>query len=288
MADTMISFANNNLTNEFLTEEDIRKTCPFAFMSNPSNPDVSDKYVQATTIDVVHDMAKLGWYPVVAKQCRMKKNTKGIRSFHMLAFQNPDVKILNNGTGDIEGFPRIILSNSHDGFNSFKFMCGFYRLICSNGLVLADEEFAKMSIRHINYSFEELRTMVASFVESLPNKIKVLNDMRNTVLTDEEKTKFATEAIKMRKGYTEEDKVEISEETINDVLEPVRNEDKGNTLWNVYNVIQEKLIKGNFNYLEKNSKKKSRKMRKITGIVKDLQVNTNLFNLANSYLKMAA
>ena len=108
------------------------------------------------------------------------------------------------------------------------------------------------------------------------------------VITDEEKTKFATEAIKMRKGYTEEDKVEISEETINDVLEPVRNEDKGNTLWNVYNVIQEKLIKGNFNYLEKNSKKKSRKMRKITGIVKDLQVNTNLFNLANSYLKMAA
>ena len=285
MADTMVNFKDNALATEFLTEEDIRKTCPFAFMTNPSNPGVSDKYVQATTMDVVHDMAKLGWYPVVAKQCRNKKGSKGIRSFHMLAFQNPTVKVLN-GNNEVEAYPRIILTNSHDGFNSFKFMVGLFRLVCSNGLIVCDEQFANMSIRHINYNFEELRKMVITSLENLPNQIEVLNDMRKTVLTDEEKTNLAVSAIKLRKGYNEEDKVEISKETIDDVLTPVRKEDEGNSLWNVFNVIQEKIIKGGFHYSEK--QKKARKMRMITSVVKDLQINKDLFNIANSYIKVAA
>ena len=284
MADTMIGFRDNSLSTNFLTEEDIRKTCPFAFMTNPSNPDVSDKYVQATTIDVVHDMAKLGWFPVIAKQCRNKKNSKGIRSYHMLAFQNPNIKVLNE-KNETEAFPRIILTNSHDGFSSFKFMVGLFRLVCSNGLVVADEEFENMSIRHIHYNFEELRKTVAASLEKLPERIMILNSMRKKVLTEEEKVKFAISAIKLRKGYEDNAKVEISKNTIKDILAPVRDEDEGNSLWNVFNVVQEKIIKGNFNYAEQN--KKSRKMRKITSIVKDIQINRDLFNLANSYIKEA-
>lgn len=285
MADTMLAFRDNALAEEFLTEDDIRKTCPYAFLTNPSNPGVSDKYVQATTMDVVRDMAKLGWYPVVAKQCRNKKGSKGIRSFHAISFQNPNVKIMKNET-EVEAYPRIILTNSHDGFSSFKFMCGLYRLVCSNGLVVADEEFANMSIRHINYNFEELRKMVVTTMENLPEQISVLNKMQNTVLTEEEKSNLAISAIKLRKGYNEKDNVEINQETIDDVLTPIRKEDEGNTLWNVFNVIQEKIIKGNFYYSEK--QKKARKMRMITSVVKDLQINKNLFNIANSYIKVAA
>lgn len=280
----MLNFTDNALATEFLTEEDIRKTCPFAFMTNPSNPGVSDKYVQATTMDVVHDMAKLGWYPVVAKQCRNKKGSKGIRSFHMIALQNPTVKVLNS-KNEVDGYPRIILTNSHDGFNSFKFMCGYYRIICSNGLIIADKEFANISIRHINYTFEELTKTVVNILQKLPNQIAVLNNMQKTILTDEEKTKFAISAIKLRKGYNEEDKVEISEETIDELLSPVRKEDSANNLYNIYNIIQERIIKGNFHYSEK--QKKMRKMRMITSISKDLDINTNLFNLACSYVKVA-
>lgn len=285
MADTMLNFTDNALATEFLTEEDIRKTCPFAFMTNPSNPGVSDKYVQATTMDVVHDMAKLGWYPVIAKQCRNKKGSKGIRSFHMIALQNPTVKVLN-ANNEIEGYPRIILTNSHDGFNSFKFMCGYYRIICSNGLIIADKEFANISIRHINYTFEELTKTVINILEKLPKQIEVLNNMQKTVLTEEEKNNLAVSAIKLRKGYNEEDKVEISKETINEILTPVRKEDSADNLYNIYNIIQERIIKGNFHYSEK--QKKMRKMRMITSINKDLDINANLFNLASSYVKMAA
>ena len=104
MADTMLSFANNQISTNFLSENDIMVKCPNAFKTEPTNPGVSERYVQATTIDVVRDMAKLGWYPVEAKQCRNKKGSSGIRSFHMIAFQNPDVKVMEGD--DVEAYPR--------------------------------------------------------------------------------------------------------------------------------------------------------------------------------------
>lgn len=285
MVDTMISFRSNNLDNHFLTNDELKAKCPYAFLTEPTNPKVSDKYTMATTIDVVNDMEKLGWYPVEAKQCRTKRNSSGIRSFHMIAFQNPNLKIMNGD--NVEAYPRIILQNSHDSFNSFKFMCGLYRIICSNGLIVADAEFAKLSIRHINYDFEELRTIVIKMIDELPNKINIINVMRNTNLTNQQKVDFATKVIKLRKNVPMENKIEISENTINDILTPIRKEDEGNTLWNVFNVLQEKVIKGDFIF-SKNNDAKGRKMRKITSPIKDVKINTDLFSLANEYIKVAA
>ena len=94
MADTMLSFQNHELATSFLSMEDIKRMCPMALHTMPTNPNVSDKYIQANTMTVVEDLAKLGWYPVQAKQCRAKKNSSGIRSFHLISFQNPEVKIL--------------------------------------------------------------------------------------------------------------------------------------------------------------------------------------------------
>lgn len=284
MADTMLTFTNDTLSRP-LSNEEIMKVCPHAFKTDPTNPGVSNRYVQATTIDVVNDMRKLGWYPVAAKQCRPKKGSKGIRSFHMLAFQNPEVRLM---TGDeVEAYPRIILTNSHDGFNSFKFMVGLYRLVCSNGLIICDEEFANISIKHINYTFETLRETVKAAIESVPSKVRIINTMKSTVLTEDEKKEFAAKAIKIRKNVPEDEKLSISRETIEEILNPKRKEDEGNDLWNVYNVVQERLMKGEFSYSEENSNK-SRKQRKINSVTKDLALNTALFSLAKNYMTVSA
>jgi len=63
---TMISFNGNTLSDVFLTENDLRVRAPYIFAEEPTNPNVSDKYIQATTIDVIRDMEKLGWRPVDA------------------------------------------------------------------------------------------------------------------------------------------------------------------------------------------------------------------------------
>lgn len=276
----MLTF-NNNGMSKVMSKDDIRKICPHAFASAPTNPGVSSKYVMANTETVIDDMAKLGWYPVEAKQCHARKGSKGIKSFHMIALQNPDIKIMRDG--ETEAFPRIILTNSHDGFNSFKFMCGIFRLVCSNGLVIATEQFASVSIRHINYSFDELRKVVAQSVDAIPEQVKVMNDMKKTELTTDQKYDLALQVLKARRGVDEDEKFSATRETLDSMLEPIRQEDTGNDLWSVFNVLQEKVIKGGFTYAADQSKK-PRKQRSITSVVKDITLNQTMFALATAYL----
>ena len=289
MADTMLSFSDNSLSTNFLSMDDLRKACPAAFKTSPTNPNVSERYVQANTATVVEDLAKLGWYPTEAKQCRAKKGSKGIRSFHMIAFQNPEVKIskmVENSDGTttemVDSYPRIILTNSHDGFNSFKFILGLVRLICSNGLVLCSDEFANLSIRHINYTFETLRTVVADIVEKVPYVVSTMNDMKNTIISDDNKKELATAVVKIRKELDDNQQIELDEATIMDILMPVREEDKGDDLWTVFNVCQEKMIKGDFQATGKNDK--VRKQRKITSIKKDIEYNQRLWEVATRFM----
>jgi hypothetical protein len=285
MADTMLSFADNSLATSFLSNDDIRRMCPLAFKETPTNPGVSGRYTQANTATVIDDLAKLGWYPVQAKQAREKKGSSGIRSFHMIAFQNPDIKIhktLESGEKVVDTYPRIILTNSHDGFNSFKFMVGLFRLVCSNGLVVCSDQMVNMSIRHINYDFEELRRVVATAIEQVPGIVKTMNDMRNITLTDEQKINLATEVVKIRKGIEDDQQFALDAETVESVLEPVREEDKANDLWTVFNIRQEKLIKGGFSAVGKNNK--TRKQRGITSIKKDMDFNQRLWGVASRYL----
>jgi len=65
------------------------------------------------------------------------------------------------------------------------------------------------------------------------------------------------------------------------LLQPVRNEDKGKDLWSIFNVVQEKVIEGDFEY---RAAGKARKARKIKNFKQDIKVNSKLFKLALDYV----
>jgi hypothetical protein len=66
------------------------------------------------------------------------------------------------------------------------------------------------------------------------------------------------------------------------LLNPTREEDNGNDMWSVYNVIQEKIIHGMFDVY--GVRGKVRKARKIKNFKQDTQVNQELYQLALSYV----
>lgn len=282
MEDVMLTFRSNELC-PLMTKEEIRQKAPFVFCKEKTNPGTSDRYAFADTETLIDDMARLGWGVTDCKQQRPNKRSN-IRSYHTLAFQNPKI-FLTGDNGEIEAFPRIIVSNSHDGFHSFKFMCGLYRLVCSNGVVLADAEFTAFSVRHINYDFGELQRIVAQSIEMTRTKVSLINDMQATKLSLEQKSRLATRAVAIRKGV-DESELKITGTEIEGILEPVRKEDEGDDLWSVFNVLQEKVIKGDFT-LGKTKTGKSRKARPITGAAKDIEVNQALFLAASEYLQAA-
>ena len=101
-----------------------------------------------------------------------------------------------------------------------------------------------------------------------------MNTLKGKKLSQEEKEKFALEAIGLRFD-TNGKNFELQT-----ILEPTRNEDKGDDMWSVYNVIQEKLIHGLFDY---GVGAKFRKARKIKNFQQDTKLNQELYELALSY-----
>lgn len=275
MNDVMLKFGNG--IDDYLTKEQIRNSSPLVFADAPTNPDVSSKYLFVNTETIIDDLEKLGWFPVQAAQRKGRKKEGTIFSKHMVAFQNPDIKITSKDGDD--AYPRILLTNSHDGMQAFKFSVGIFRLVCSNGLVIADEQFSDFKIKHKGYSFEELRNVVRQAVEDLPNRVQVMNDMKSRILSVREKRKLAIDAMLIRAGVKT---LQYDDETIDEILEPKRKADKGDDLWRVFNVIQEKITQGDFHAALTGAK--VRKVRKIKSFEKDMKVNKELFKLATNLI----
>ena len=280
MSDVMLNFGKG--LDGYLTKDQIRNSSPLVFADAPTNPDVSNRYLFVNTETIIDDLEKLGWLPVQAVQRKARKSGGTIFSKHMVAFQNPNIKITSSDGDD--AYPRILLTNSHDGMQAFKFSVGIFRLVCSNGLVVADEQFSDFKIKHKGYTFGELRNVVRQAVSDLPNKVQVMNDMKNRTLTQEEKNKLALDAMLIRANITpgskEASKFDYDAETIEDILDPKRDADKGNDLWRVFNVVQEKITQGEFHAALKGAK--VRKVRKIKSFEKDIKVNKELFKLATA------
>jgi len=273
MSDVMMNFGQG--LDGYLTKDQIRNSSPLVFADTPTNPDVSNKYLFVNTETIIDDLEKLGWLPVQAAQRKGRKKEGTIFSKHMVAFQNPEIKITSKDGDD--AYPRILLTNSHDGMQAFKFSVGIFRLVCSNGLVVADEKFSDFKIKHKGYTFGELRNVVRQAVEDLPNRVQVMNDMKNRILTVEEKRKLALDAMLIRAGVKE---LQYDDETIDDILDPKREADKGDDLWRVFNVVQEKITQGDFHAALTGAK--VRKVRKIKSFEKDMKVNKELFKLATA------
>jgi hypothetical protein len=262
-----------NLQNsDFLSKEEIKSKAPSVFTSTAAQG-VSEKYTHIPTSNVIEDMDLLGWKVVDAKEVKARKGI-GFQK-HLLVFRNEDVVI--NGTDGDTVFPQILLTNSHDGKNSFTFTAGLFRMICENGLVVSTEQFEDVKMRHMGYTFEELQEQIKGMVERLPLTVESMNKMKQIEMSQDAAIEFARKAVATRFNENEIENISVD---INTLLAPTRKEDEGNDLWSVFNVVQEKILDGDFNYT---FGVKVRKARKIKNFSQDLKINKELFNLALEY-----
>jgi len=260
--------------SEFLNDAQIAEQAPCVFNENPS-AEVSKHYTHIPTSKVINDMRTLGWDVVDAKEVKARKNsTRGFQK-HLVVFRNPDV-VINGKDGDTV-FPQVLLTNSHDGKNAFTFTAGLFRMICENGLVISTSTFEDVKMRHMGYSFEELQVKIKEMVEKLPLTVESMNKMQATELDQNEMVKFAKEAISTRFPEKELKRIKID---FNQLLTPTRDEDCGSDLWSRFNVIQEKIISGDFTYIAGG---KVRKAREIKNFKQDQKINKDLFDLALEY-----
>ena len=261
---------------EFMSKEKIKAAAPSVFTTKPSN-EVSDKYTHISTERVIDDMEELGWRIVEAKEVKArKKSTVGFQK-HLLVFRNNDVIIKGKDNDTV--FPQILLTNSHDGKNAFTFTAGLFRLICSNGLVIADEKFEDVKMRHMGYTFEELQELIKSMVNKLPLTVESMNKMKDVNLEEDQVINLAKSLLDIRVKETNNT---YSNDAIEDILRIQRKEDRGNGLWEVFNRIQENIISGNFSYITQSGKQ--RQARIIKNFKQDQDLNKKMFSKALEFV----
>ena len=127
--------------------------------------------------------------------------------------------------------------------------------------------------------------MLAQAIGAVDAQIGTFNDMRSVLLTDEQKTEFALNALRIRKHLPADAPMVADEEGIADLLTPVRTEDNPDTLWGVFNILQEKITKGGA--VVSINGTKARKMRSIKSFAKDIDINQQLYAHAMAYLPIA-
>ena len=271
----MMINTENLQTANYLSKKQIQEIAPSVFTNRPSS-EVSEKYTHIPTEKVIDDMEVLGWKPVEAKQVNARnEKTRGFQK-HLLVFRNNDI-VINGEDGDTV-YPQILLTNSHDGKNSFTFTAGLFRMICANGLVIADEQFEDVKMRHMGYTFKDLQIMIKDMVEKLPLTVESMNKMKLVELEEKQVLELAKSLLDIRVKGTDNTFNDIA---IDNVLNHQRKEDEGRGLWEVFNRVQENIINGNFYYNTKSGKQ--RQARIIKNFKQDLDLNRNMFAKALEY-----
>jgi hypothetical protein len=256
-----------------MNNQDLIESYPSIFAGSPS-PEVSEKYKFIRTSEVLDSLQEIGWSPRQMSEVRARKpHTKGFQK-HLIRLTNPNFDTAKTVGEEV---PELVLTNSHNGKNSFSFRIGIYRLVCSNGLVIPTEEFSNITVKHVGNMASQIKEVIDRMSSSFPSVYADIKKMKSRKLTSKEMSTFARSASELRNPNLSKS-LTVG---IEDILSVSRAEDEGDDLWKVYNRIQENLMNGNF---EIKTKKGARKGASIRSIDKGIKINEGLWELAKSYL----
>lgn len=235
---------------------------------------LSDNYKLIKTSEIKTRLLDRGFVfdRFVANKVR-KQSKQGFQK-HRLIMDHPS--LLNVGQND--GKAQLLVTNSHDGTSGIVFQLGFFRMVCSNGLVLG-KSFSSISIRHtgldIDRKIDEAIVEIAAQCERLKTSIE---KMKSTKLDSAQIVSLEKKALASR--------LELVESDIIAVNTPInRIEDQNNDLFTVYNRIQEGIIRGGTVVLHKKDNKEAlTKVRALRGIDSSTKVNKNLFDLVETLI----
>src|SRR5882762_1795828 len=125
-----------------LTLDQVKAYAPSAF-ALAAHESRSARYTYVPTVAIIEGMIKAGFQPFKASQSRSRIAGKAEFTKHMIRFRQ-DNRVLVVGDTVLE----IVLVNSHDGTSTYQLSSGFWRLACSNGLMVAESTQDMLRIKH--------------------------------------------------------------------------------------------------------------------------------------------
>lgn len=232
---------------------------------------LSDKYKLVATKTIADKFKSMGFVVDEYKAARVRKASKQGYQKHMVRLSNPSM--LSSTHKDIK--LQLLITNSHDGTSCFSVKLGFFRFVCSNGLVVGNI-FESVSLRHTGTIIEKVDDAIERMVAQVERLDSIIAKMKATNLTITKQNEFINKAIKLR--YPNKDYSDVS-------IPVFRLEDGQDDVFSLYNRVQESLIRGGNRV--RNSRNRFNNGRALASIDASTKINEGLFNLAAEYSNAA-
>lgn len=233
----------SRIPSKALSPDELRRIAPSVF-AETARPGVSTRYTFISTAQVVELLDAEGWSAVRASQQRVRlENREGFQMHELRFARRADLDRETFAVGDTR--PELILQNAHDGTRAYRIDAGLYRLVCRNGLTVADAQFAHVAIRHVDVSPEKFAAAAQAVAQGTPRVLAVVARWQAVPLSDPARQEFARRAIALRWDAADNATRLI---TPRKLLAPVRYGDHATDLWTTFNVVQERLCRGGVRY----------------------------------------
>ena len=250
-----------------LTNEQLKAKAPSLFQDQPYH-EVSSKYHFIPTIEIIEQLRAENWYPVTVNEAGVRDLSKNGFQQHYVRFQHFS-DLINPNANVVE----LLLFNSHDRSMSFSISAGVYRYICSNGLIIADSVFEAYKIKHLGERENDVINAVANITAIKPKLLSKISKFESITLNQNEKESFLQSALPLRF----ENHLEL--DNPNELLTPLRAEDKNDDLYTVLNILQENFLSSKVSGYNKETNRRFTS-KQITSISKDVEINKGLWDIA--------
>ena len=274
-------FAIKLAGSQGIDNNQLRAVAPSIFAGS-AHAKVSDRYSFLPTATVVDGLRAEGWAPVWAGEQKIRlSDRKGFQKHMIRLARTDDLKLTQAER------PELILVNSHDRSSAYQLHAGVFRFVCSNGMILADTVFARISIMHVN--FDPATVIEASFnvVREMPRIADLLEGYKARQLTSLEHRAFGEAALILKYDSLEKAPVGVDK-----ILAHRRSEDAKPTLYNALNVVQENMIEGGQRDWNRrrpanpdrptSTRRFFGKTRPVNGLDENVRLNKALWHLAES------
>lgn len=274
-----------NYTQELSTER-LQKLVPSAFATTPYYKQ-SSRYAFIPTSSVIDGMRQAGFLPVMASQSSTRIADKKDFTKHMIRFRAQQSLNASAIVGD--SVLEAVLINSHDGTSRYKLMCGIFRFVCSNGMVVADSLLESINIRHTGNVIDEVIAGSNHILSEAPKVMGRIEAWKQITLAPVEQKLLADGAHALRFPVDEETGKSTTLITPDMLLTTRRYDDNGQDLWSTFNRIQENTIKGFRTSVRTETGRRQRATaRAVRSIDGDVKLNRALWALAERMAELKA
>lgn len=259
-----------NQSNQILASGAKVKLPPSALTAEAC-PTLSDKYVHIDTRQVVHLMKEHGWYVAAASAASPRKRDP-LFAKHTIDFRHPDMK------EHFGAAPRVVFVNSHDGSSSARAMAGYFRFVCSNGLIVG-RPTASVRARHAGLGAYEFVHEVQALRNTFVEQQRTFSDWSKLQTTKAQREEYARLVGQLRWG-------DAYAFNADELLSLRRAEDDDGSLLTTFNRAQENATRGGLSGLSRNGRILI--SQPISSIDRDLKFNADLWQLTEEFAGVIA